>query len=149
MAVLIDFSQIILSNLFAQIRPGQPIEEDLIRHMVLNSIRSYKQKFEDKFGSIIICIDSRHYWRKDVFPYYKFKRKEDRDKSDFDWDTIWACIHKVKEELQKYMPYRIMEVYGAEADDIIAVLSKNLSRREKVLIISGIKISLSCKSTQI
>jgi hypothetical protein len=139
MPLLIDMSQISLSNLFAIIRPGQPIEEDLIRHMVLNSIRSYKQKFEEKYGRLILCIDSRHYWRKDVFPHYKFKRKEDRDKSGFDWDTIWDCMHKVRDELQTYMPYQVLEINGAEADDIIGVLTKNLHKTQKVLIISGDK----------
>lgn len=139
MATLIDMSQISLSNLFALIRPGQPIEEDHIRHMILDCIRGYKQKFEEKYGRLILCIDSRHYWRKDVFPYYKFKRKEDRDKSGFDWDTIWDCMHKVRDELQAYMPYQVLEVNGAEGDDIIGVLSKSLSKQQKVVIISGDK----------
>lgn len=139
MAILIDTSQVILSNLFAQIRPGQPIELDYLRHLVLNSIRSYKQKFEEKYGRLILCIDSRHYWRKDVFSYYKFRRKEDREKSGFDWDKIWDCMHKVRDELQTYMPYQVIESYGAEADDIIGVLAKKLHHQQKVLIISGDK----------
>ncbi len=137
--ILIDFSQVFLSNLFAYLRPGQPIEEDFVRHMVLNSIRGYKQKFEDKYGRLILCIDSRHYWRKDVFPYYKFKRKEDREKSGFDWDKIWDCMHMVRNELEAFMPYQVIECHGAEADDIIAVLSKKLSPSQKVLILSGDK----------
>lgn len=139
MALLIDMSQITLACLFATVKPGQVIEMDFIRHMVLDSIRYNKQKFENKFGKLIICVDSRHYWRKDVFPYYKYKRKEDRDKSGFDWDTIWQCISTIRHELEDFMPYHVMEVDGAEADDIIAILSKYLSKKEKVLIISGDK----------
>jgi hypothetical protein len=139
MALLFDMSQITLSGLFASVKPGHGIEINLIRHMVLNSLRFNKQKFEDKYGKIIICIDNRHYWRKDVFPYYKYKRKEDREKSGFDWDTIWQCMSTIRHELEDFMPYQVLEVDGAEADDIIAVLAKNLSKKEKVLIISGDK----------
>lgn len=139
MALIVDMSQITLSCLFATVKPGQVIEMDFIRHTVLDSLRYNKQKFENKFGKIIIAIDSRHYWRKDVFPYYKYKRKEDREKSGFDWDTIWQCMHTMRQELEDFMPYQVMEVDGAEADDIIAVLSKNLSKKEKVLIVSGDK----------
>jgi hypothetical protein len=98
------------------------IEEDLVRHMILNSIRMYNVKFKDEFGEIVIACDNRRYWRRDLFPYYKANRKKDRDKSDIDWKAIFECMSKIRAELNEYFPYRVIDVDGAEADDVIGSL---------------------------
>lgn len=140
MAILVDMSQVILSNLFAQVRPGEDFQEDLIRHMVLNSIHSYKLKFESKYGRLILCFDnSKRYWRKNFFPFYKHHRKKDREESGFDWSKIFDTLHLVRDELILYMPFQVLQVDEAEADDIIGVLTKELHKKEKILIISGDK----------
>ena len=70
--ILIDYNAIAISNVVTQ-KLG--IEEDLIRHMILNSLRMHRVKHKDKFGELVICSDGPHNWRKDFFPPYKFKRK--------------------------------------------------------------------------
>ena len=117
------------------IRDG--VEEDLVRHMVLNTLRSYRKKFNDNYGELIICCDNRKYWRKDVFPYYKSHRKATRKKSDFDWNGIFNCLNMVKVELNDNFPYRVLEVENVEADDIIAVYCTTYSGSN--LILSGDK----------
>ncbi len=139
LVVLVDMSQVMYSNLFVHLRPGQPIEKDLIRHMVLNSLRSYKQKHETKFGRLVLCFDSRDYWRKLAFPFYKSHRKKERDDSGFDWDTIHECFNEMYADLKAYFPYQTLEVSGCEADDIIGVLAKKCHLSEKILILSGDK----------
>jgi hypothetical protein len=87
--ILMDYSQICISNLFANIgnlikkdpknldlpdkdkkdSPGLPgektkIEEGLLRHMILDSLRYNHMKFKNQYGEMIICCDSGHYWRK-------------------------------------------------------------------------------------
>jgi len=119
--------------------PKVKLDEDLIRHMVLNSLRSYARQFKQKYGDIVICCDSKKYWRRDVFPFYKSNRKKDREKSDFDWNLIFETLNKIREELKENFPYRVLEVEGAEADDIIAVLSGRLASNEEVLILSSDK----------
>jgi hypothetical protein len=109
----------------------------LIRHMIINSIRSYKQKFGDKFGDIIIACDNINYWRRDYFPYYKAHRKRDREESGFDWKSIFNALNIIREELDKFFPYHLLNVDGAEADDVIAVLIEALPKNENHLIISG------------
>jgi hypothetical protein len=107
----------------------------LIRHMIVNSIRSYKQKFGDKYGDLVIACDNIDYWRRGYFSYYKAHRKRDRESSGFDWKAIFAALATIREELDKFFPYKVINVSGAEADDIIAVLAENVA--EPVLIVSA------------
>lgn len=141
MAVLIDLNQVLISNLMQQIgsNPKAKLEESLIRHMVLNSLRSYVKQFKSKYGDIIICCDSKRYWRRDVFPFYKSNRKKARDESGFNWSLIFETLNKVRDELKEYFPYKVLDIEGAEADDIIAVLSARLSPNEEILILSSDK----------
>jgi 5'-3' exonuclease len=115
-----------------------PVEVNLVRHMILNSIRANVRKFKS-FGEVIIACDNKKYWRREVFPFYKANRKKSREDSGHDWQSIFECLHKVKEELKQYSPYRVIDVDGAEADDIIGVLAKKYSVGEKVLILSSDK----------
>ena len=139
--ILIDLNQVMISNMMAQLGgKGSDISEDLVRHMILNSIRGYNVKFKEEFGDIIICCDSRHYWRREVFPNYKSQRKQAREESSHDWDKIFTIFNQVRDELKEQMPYRVVDVYGAEADDIIAVLCGELEYENgKTLILSGDK----------
>ena len=75
MAVLVDLNQVLISNLMQQINsnPKIALDENLIRHMVLNSLRSYTKQFKDKYGDIIICCDSKKYWRRDVIARRRVK----------------------------------------------------------------------------
>ena len=63
--VLIDLNQVLISNLMQQIgsNPKTKLDEGLIRHMVLNSLRSYSKQFRSKYGEIVIACDSKKYWQ--------------------------------------------------------------------------------------
>lgn len=136
--ILVDLNQVIISNLMVSVKRSD-IDEDLIRHMVLNSLRSYKKKFGTKYGEIVVCCDSKNYWRRDIFPFYKKNRKKMRDKSKYDWSLIFNSITKIKDEMVANLPYKVVYVDKCEADDIIAVLAKKFSRNEKILILSSDK----------
>lgn len=141
MAILIDLNQVLISNLMQQINsnPKVKLDENLIRHMVLNSLRSYVKQFKEKYGEIIICCDSKKFWRRDVFPFYKSNRKKARDESGFDWTLIFETLNKIRDELKENFPYKVIDVEGAEADDVIGVLSARLSPSEDILILSSDK----------
>jgi hypothetical protein len=108
--------------------------EDFLRYMVLNSIRAYNTKLFKNRGEVIIACDSKNNWRRDVFPYYKAKRKQKREESQINWAQVFDALDNIKSELKEYFPYTVIDVERAEADDIIATLSK---LGEKTLIISG------------
>lgn len=139
--IIVDLSQVMLSNLMMQIgnHTNAKIEENMVRHMVLNSLRSYKVKFCDEYGEMVIACDNTNYWRKQLFPYYKANRKKSQESSEMDWKAIFECLNKIREELKEYFPYRVVDVESAEADDIIATLAKEYCANEDILILSGDK----------
>lgn len=143
MPILLDYSQVAVSNIMQSIMAPESkgkMEPELIKHMILNSIRSYLVKYGKQYGKLILCCDSKSYWRKDVFPHYKQSRKKMREESELNWDEIYALINEMKEVLRDNFPYSLVEVMGAEADDIIATLTKKfVVEKEEVLIISGDK----------
>lgn len=142
--ILLDFNQVCISNLMAQIgnHTDVDINEDILRHMVLNTIRSLKTKFKD-YGDLVICCDDKHVWRKQVFPYYKANRKKSREQSEINWVEIFNCLNRIRDELKENFPYRVIQVEGAEADDVIGTLSikygQMLNTGEKIIILSGDK----------
>jgi hypothetical protein len=140
--IIVDLSQVMISNLMMQLgnHTNTEVEEDLLRHMILNSIRSYNMKFKDEYGEMIIACDDRKFWRRDIFPYYKANRKKSREKSELNWTQIFDALHKIRDELKMFFPYRVVQVDGAEADDIIgALVMKYGDTSEKILVLSGDK----------
>lgn len=138
--IIVDLSQVMLSNLMMLLgkHTNTELDENMLRHMILNSIRRYRVKFGDRYGEMVIACDDKNTWRRDVFPYYKANRKEDRDNSELDWNMIFTSLGKIKEELKEHFPYRVLQIDRAEADDIIGTLAKAFSTTsEKVLILSG------------
>lgn len=121
--ILVDLNQVMISNLMMHIGgKNVPIDEQLVRHMVLNSLRLYRKKFCDKYGELVICCDDKNYWRRDIFPYYKAHRKKDREASGLDWHTIFEVLNGIRDDLKENFPYRVLQIDRAEADDIIATL---------------------------
>jgi len=136
--ILIDFTQTIIAGLMAQMKMnGGEVSEDMLRHMIINSVRNYQKKYARDYGEIVLCTDAAHPWRRDYYPLYKAGRKKTREASDLDWTMLFNTLQKVKEEIRDNFPYRYMYVENCEADDIIAVLTKQ--SKEPVLIISGDK----------
>jgi hypothetical protein len=123
--IIVDFNQTAISTLMAELagRTDVEIRKDLIRHMIINAIRSYKVKFGAEFGELVIACDNRKYWRKDKFPYYKASRKKARQDSGFDWKLIFDTLSEIRAELAQFFPYQVIDVEGAEADDVIAILA--------------------------
>jgi 5'-3' exonuclease len=136
--ILIDLNQVLLAGLMAQIANQKgKLDENLIRHMVLNIIRGHVKNFKKDYGEVVLCCDNRKYWRKEYFPFYKASRKKNRDKSDLDWHMIFDMLAKFKQELKDHFPYKVLDVEGAEADDIIGTLVPIYSPHQKILILSS------------
>ena len=136
-----------ISNLMVQINGRQAVElsEDLVRHMVLNSLRAHNKKFSKDYGDMVIACDSKNVWRREFFPNYKAGRKANREKSDHDWNAIFTMLGNIRNEIRENLPYKVLELETAEADDIIATLVRRVQNRvspnhlKKILILSGDK----------
>ena len=141
--IIIDMNQIALANLMMNLNmnKSKEVDENMVRHMILNSIRMYRQEYKQEYGEPVLTWDSKHSWRRDYFPQYKASRRKGREKSTLDWDKIFTVLNNVKQEIKENLPYKHLEIYGAEADDIIGVLIKDPKEwfTEKRMIISGDK----------
>ena len=138
--ILVDLNQVLLAGLMAQIasQKGVKLEEGLIRHMVLNIIRTHLKTFRKEYGEVVLCCDNKKYWRKEFFPFYKAGRKKAREKSDLDWHLIFDILGNLKQELKDNFPYKVIDVDGAEADDIIGTLTPIYAGGDnKILILSS------------
>jgi 5'-3' exonuclease len=147
--ILIDMNQIMISNLMMQLKMSV-LNENLVRHMVLTGLRSYEKQYSPTYGEVVLAYDSKHYWRKETFPFYKQNRKKDREASNLDWNAIFEVLNKIRDEIKTFFPYKVVEVYGAEADDVISTLVKHQAKEnivlhkageslKKILILSGDK----------
>ena len=144
--ILVDLNQVMISNLMGQLYSSKTneVDEELLRHMVLNGIRSYRNKFSKEYGELVICCDDTNNWRKDSFPYYKAHRKTNRDESDLDWPNIFNCLNNIRDELKEFFPYKHIRVNRCEADDIIGTICHTEGvalgdGKEKILVLSGDK----------
>lgn len=145
MAILVDLNQVMIANMMVQIgnHYNAEVDENMIRHMVLNTLRFNRMKFKEEFGELIICADDKNYWRRQTFPYYKAARRKHREESELDWTSIFNALNKVRQELKDVFPYKVIQIDGAEADDIIGTIvhheGRELNTGEKFLILSGDK----------
>jgi 5'-3' exonuclease len=139
--IIFDYQQIAISNLMEQIGSSKSsVDETLVRHMILNSLRTYVKKFRATHGpDIVIACDNRNYWRRDIYPHYKAGRKKARASSGHDWSSIFDSLNKIREELKEHSPYKVLDIDGAEADDVIGVLVQKFAATEPIMILSSDK----------
>lgn len=143
--IIVDLNQIILSNLLADgsVSKGHKIDENMVRHMILNTIRSINVKFKSEYGELIIATDNSNYWRKQYFPYYKAHRKKAQKESKTDWKHVYDILNKIRQEIKDYLPYRVIDIESAEADDTIGTLchkfGTELNMGEQILVVSADK----------
>jgi hypothetical protein len=146
MAILVDYNQVILASLFASIgnHTNVDIDENLIRHMFLNSIRANRKKFTEDYGEIVICCDGKNTWRREAYPYYKANRKKSRDESELDWGNLFNIMNTIRDEMREYFPYKVIHIEHCEADDIIGTVIHEHGTElntggERFLVLSGDK----------
>jgi len=107
--ILTDFSALLWGCVHSS--RGATIDESFVRHGILNQLRATRRKYGAKYGELVICCDDRHYWRKDINPYYKGQRAAARKKSPYDMKMIYGVFDEV-------------------ADDVIGVLARLYSSRD-------------------
>ena len=129
-----------MASLFQSIKYSKDeINEDYIRHLILNTYRFYRKKFRKEYGELVLCHDSTNYWRKDNFPHYKANRKKSMEKTGLDWKEVFSIMDKIRNEIEEVFPYKNLRIMRMEADDIIAVLCEQFHDKEKIVIVSNDK----------
>jgi len=142
MAILADFSGIACAALFSQ--PTDKIDETLVRHLILNSLRMYNVKYRKEYGQMVICCDGGANWRRDVYAQYKQKRRDAREeteeKATVDWEEFFRVLNKVRDEIKENVPWKVVHVHGTEADDAIATIvrsTQEFGQHDDIMIVSS------------
>jgi len=141
--ILIDYSQLAIANIVIALKQENKLPTpEMARYLILNSIRSYVHQHKEQYGpEVVIAVDGAHPWRRDIFPHYKAKRREGREK-DETGALIYEYMDIIRKELEENFPYKVVKLDGVEADDIIAVIIKKSVKKwftTKYLIISSDK----------
>ena len=142
MAILIDANQIAISHLMVRHKIENEINIDSVRASIIKVIARIERKFGGEYGKMILCYDDKNYWRRDVFPFYKQNRKKERENSKYDWERVFSVLNKIRDEVRTNLPYHVVQVHGAEADDVIASYVRHNctgGKPEPVLILSADK----------
>jgi 5'-3' exonuclease len=135
--LFIDFNHLCMRCFFVQ--NPEDIKEYGYQHfkfLVLNNIFKAVEMFDPT--EVVIGIDGRKVWRKQVWKYYKINRKLKRDASDINWAEYFEACLEFEDELDKFFPFKIVKSNYAEADDIAGVLASwpELNDVEKILMTS-------------
>jgi hypothetical protein len=134
--IIVDFSGICLATILI----NKQNDEQMIRHMTLNSLRMYNKKFREQYGEMILACDGMNNWRRGYYPQYKANRRKGRDESTFDWNEAFRIMHTVKDEIRENFPYKVLHIDGCEADDVIGTLverTQEFGNYEDVMIVSS------------
>lgn len=135
--LVIDFYNLIYRTLYTA-HKEDPLDKKfntwkyILTERIINDIDYFNA------NRCILAIDDRNYWRREIYPDYKNKRKSTRQKSVIDFDAFWPVMESFLEELKKAFPnIFFLKVKKCEADDIIAVLIKERWSNYKVICISN------------
>ena len=142
MTILVDANQIAISHLMVRNKIENGINIDSVRKSIVRVIGRIARQFGPEYGKVVLCYDDKNYWRRDIFPFYKKNRKQERENSKYDWDQVFSVLNKIRDELRNNFPYHVIQVQGAEADDIIGSICINQAKNsdpQKTLILSADK----------
>ena len=142
MAILVDANQIAISHLMVRHKIENGINIESIRHSIVRVLGRIQRRFNGEFGQMVLCYDDKNYWRREIFPFYKKNRKQERETSKYDWDEVFSVLNIIRDEIKESFPYRVIQVSGAEADDIIAsvcIYNEKRDTPEPMLVLSADK----------
>lgn len=136
-SLFIDFNNLAIRNYFGAkeiIEDPNNIQWGLWRYNVFNQIYQPLWKIKN-VKEIILAVDDSNSWRKSFYSRYKESRRKNRDNSVHDWKQIYKHLNVLASEFKHHMPFKVLKVKNAEADDVIAVLVKNFTN--PCIIVSG------------
>lgn len=118
-----------------------------VKRVLLTELSEYEELYSKNFGRMIICADSKPYWRSEVQPSYKQNRLKARATSNINSEAFYEDLAIIKQDIIDYSNWVMLDIKRAEADDIIAELTKYASDNyEKTIIISSDKDMLQLQT---
>jgi len=122
------------------------IDWDYWKVIIFNSI--YTSLFKVKnVDTLVLAVDDKFSWRHDIWPRYKEDRKKKKDKDNFPWDTFFIKYNEMLEDFRAHLPFKVLAVPRAEADDIIGAIA--LHTADNTEIVSNDKDFLQLSSDKV
>ena len=124
--LLFDFNNLAIRSFFGVkeiTEDPNDIQWGLWMWNVFNSIYQCLWKFKN-VDEVVLCIDDSNSWRKAFYSRYKESRKDKKKDSKIDWKELYKMMNKLANEFKHHMPFKVLKVKSAEADDIIGVLTR-------------------------
>jgi 5'-3' exonuclease len=148
--ILVDFSAIMHQMIFGSISASKPQKVDgvyktsefinITKNFILGELFEFYRRFNREYGEMVIALDTSASWRRKIYSPYKSTRKENRDKSEINYQEVFFDINELLDVLDKNTPFKVIEVPEAEGDDVILVLADYFgSKNIPTLIISSDK----------
>lgn len=139
--ILVDYSGSMFSAIHVELarNPGAKCDIKFLRHCLLNQLRSYYKKFKEDYGEMVICLEGGSCWRKEIFPNYKAGRAKARIDSGIDWEEVFKNMNQITDELREVTPWKFMQIKGLEADDVIAILARNMEKIGRVNLFEDVE----------
>jgi len=102
----------------------------------LNQIMSLAKRFET--NQFAFCWDSRKSFRRDLYPTYKWKRKENKTQEEKDFAVLaYEQFHRLRRKVLPALGFKNNFIQtGLEADDIIASIGEHEYKNYDSTIIS-------------
>lgn len=134
--IFIDLSGLFYLSIYRLEKAAVELNAHNLECSLAQSVFWFKKKFQDEYGHVVICCDSKSNWRRDLFPYYKQRRRDKRSSDEKDWDSIFDMFSLVKSNFSKNMQETVLEIDGLEGDDLIALGTKLITKRPHLIISS-------------
>lgn len=117
---------------------GQFVTSEFVnftKYLILQELFSIKAQHENTFGEIVICLDNAKngYWRNDFFPAYKSNRRN-KPETEVNFKEVFQELNSLTLQLKENLPWKVIDVPKAEADDSILVLARHYNQFENILI---------------
>lgn len=132
--LLFDFENLVLRCLYGAKEVNADtgdINYDMLEYLVFNSISSLL--FKERVNEVILALDSKS-WRKLIYPNYKADRKKKKEESKINWDEFHNWKHNFLDEVKNNLPFKVLYINKAEADDIIGTLVLNDRLKDCVIV---------------
>lgn len=129
--ILLDFGFFLHRAVFGWARTRQIPATWTCLNMMLSNMSKIGVEPDD---IIIVAIDGRNNWRKDVDANYKANRKDLRSASGIDWQSWYEKFNVMVERLKKSTPFHFVKIDRLEADDIISVACRYYKDKECVIL---------------
>jgi len=148
--LLFDLNNLMMRNLFNGDVGASTETPDynLWKFLIFDQIYQAFTRFKD-INEVILAIDDKESWRKLLFSRYKESRKKKRS-TDVDFKMVFDQYHKFCNDIKSSIPFKVIKIRRAEADDVIAILSKHINNNAIIMsndqdfiqLIDGEKIKL-------